>query len=587
MPRIRKQLIRRLLVPLLIASVGILGSGCTFHTSVKPAVDKMIPSNLYYPSTGKTLRVREVRNTTGQKLLVENGQDKGLEIFTDGLVTALRRSGLFALVVKDDVADLELNCEVKEIRISDKGFFNLIQAGKDRTLTVSVVFKLLQESSDHTLLDKMYSGRHSVRLLAGLIYAGSNSTKLSQLIEQASRQIFDKAIREISSVVRRTVETESGEIIGGPPDRRVEAGGPCVWVSAPQPGSLTSAKRVTVRGVVLDDGEITGVWINGRRLTTRRGVTVEPSVNFTVRDRFAFEARVSLSPGENRFVVEAEDNDGNKGTKTVTVTHVVGGVPVVSRSLPTMWGIVVGISDYRNPNIEDLKFAEKDALDFYNFLRSPDGGAISYDHLTFLVGPKATSAKILGEMNRFLKRAFDEDMVIIYFAMHGVPDPDGNDLYFLGYDSDPNNLIGTAISKTVIDKLLSEAVRAKKVVFITDACHSGGLGSLYAFRSGEAAVTNKLLGEISRARNGIAMLSASSASEFSREDAKWGGGHGVFTYYLLRGLKGEADTDPDGIVTIRELFDYTYQKVSNATGGSQHPELKGIFDNNLPVSVVK
>jgi len=100
-------------------------------------------------------------------------------------------------------------------------------------------------------------------------------------------------------------------------------------------------------------------------------------------------------------------------------------------------------------------------------------------------------------------------------------------------------------------------------------------------------VTNKLLEGIGNAIDGVGVLSASSASEFSQEGKAWGGGHGVFTYYLVRGLKGEADKDGDGIVTMREIYDYIYRSVSEATAGRQHPYLGGVFDNELPLSVVR
>ncbi len=99
-------------------------------------------------------------------------------------------------------------------------------------------------------------------------------------------------------------------------------------------------------------------------------------------------------------------------------------------------------------------------------------------------------------------------------------------------------------------------------------------------------MTNKLLQELALARDGVAILSASSASEFSQEGKTWGG-HGVFTYHLVNGLQGAADTNSDGMVTIREIYEFVYRKVADDTGARQHPDLQGRFDNNLPLSIVK
>jgi uncharacterized caspase-like protein len=82
---------------------------------------------------------------------------------------------------------------------------------------------------------------------------------------------------------------------------------------------------------------------------------------------------------------------------------------------------------------------------------------------------------------------------------------------------------------------------------------------------------------------GRAILTASRAKELSQEDSKLG--HGLFTYYLLQGLSGKADANGDNIVTVSELYDYVNEQVVKTSRGSQHPELKGNFDNNLPLAI--
>ena len=53
-------------------------------------------------------------------------------------------------------------------------------------------------------------------------------------------------------------------------------------------------------------------------------------------------------------------------------------------------------------------------------------------------------------------------------------------------------------------------------------------------------------------------------------------GHGVFTYYLLEGLRGSADMDHDGIITVDEAYGYVSKKVPEVTGQNQHPIKKGL-----------
>lgn len=251
-------------------------------------------------------------------------------------------------------------------------------------------------------------------------------------------------------------------------------------------------------------------------------------------------------------------------------------------ALPQLWAVVVGVSDYKDPKL-DLKYADKDAMDFYNFLKSPEGGALPEDHIAVLTNEQATRSNIIKSLNEKFYRAFEEDIVILFIASHGQPDPVGNEVYFLSYDTEKDNLSGTAVSQIDIEKVF-QRTKAKKKLWIADACHSGGAG-LQVRAADHSAITNKLLSEIANSHQGMAMLTASSSSEYSYEDPRWGNGHGVFTYYLLKGMKGEADKDNNGLVEIRELYEFVYRQVSNDTNGRQHPELKGNFDNKLPVSV--
>jgi len=86
----------------------------------------------------------------------------------------------------------------------------------------------------------------------------------------------------------------------------------------------------------------------------------------------------------------------------------------------------------------------------------------------------------------------------------------------------------------------------------------------------------------------VALLTSAEANEVSREGAQWGGGHGVFSYYLLKGMQGEADgygQPRDGQVNAGELFDYVRDKVRKDTENRQHPAVGHAFDRNLPLAI--
>jgi tetratricopeptide (TPR) repeat protein len=273
----------------------------------------------------------------------------------------------------------------------------------------------------------------------------------------------------------------------------------------------------------------------------------------------------------------------NSNTTQMTVTNDVE-MTVSKLKLPKIWAVVVGISDYKQPTINDLKYARQDAEIFYKFLKSSQGGSVPDDHIRLLTDKNATRVNIIKALDEIFNQAEAEDMVIFYTACHGQADPRTNKIYFICHDTEADALNATAVSQRDIEEIFT-TTRAGKKLWLADACHSGGAG--LQIRATENTFTQKLLTEIANTGDGMAIFSSSSGTEFSFEDARWGGGHGIFTHYLVEGMKGKADVNGDGKVDIREIEDYVETNVKRDTKGQQHPELKGRFDNKMPVSITK
>lgn len=258
--------------------------------------------------------------------------------------------------------------------------------------------------------------------------------------------------------------------------------------------------------------------------------------------------------------------------------------------VPKIWAVIVGVANYENNGIQDLTYTINDADALAKFLSSPAGGGLPREQITFLAGPQATRSNIIKHVNQVFGQAFETDLILFYFSGHGAPDASGKEVYFLPYDTDPSNIESSAVSQLDIQKVIGKS-RAEKKIVIVDACHSGGLGTDLGKKDalGDAALINRLLQQVAYSDKSTAIFTASRASEKSEETKELGIGHGVFTYYLIEGLKGKANSNPNenNFVTISELYEYTYRKVAAFTKGRQHPELKGNFDNNLPLSIVK
>jgi tetratricopeptide (TPR) repeat protein/uncharacterized caspase-like protein len=273
-----------------------------------------------------------------------------------------------------------------------------------------------------------------------------------------------------------------------------------------------------------------------------------------------------------------------QNARGLSVPQIRSGVSLDGRG--KLWAVVVGVSSYKNlPAEAQLKFPHRDAEAFAAFLRSPQGGGFPSSQIKILLNQDATLAAVRTALGTWLARSAEpDDIVYVFFAGHGVVEGD-RDGYLLTHDSDPQNLYATALSVDELNKVVSERLRTRLVVLITDACHAGRLG-LAARGVEEKVLVNRFLDEVGKTGQGVFRLLASRPDELSYEDKRWGGGHGVFTNFLLEGLRGRADRDADGVVRAGELLDYLSEVVPNETNALQHPRAAGDIETRLPLAVV-
>jgi uncharacterized caspase-like protein len=242
-----------------------------------------------------------------------------------------------------------------------------------------------------------------------------------------------------------------------------------------------------------------------------------------------------------------------------------------------------------NPGIPSLKYADKDAEALANFLRRPEGGGYDSDHLRLLLNKDATLANVKDALINFLNQAIDMDLVFIYFAGHGAPEPARpQNIYLLTSDSDPTALGTTAFPMWDIQTVLARYINAKRVIVFSDACHSGNISVNFATRGvgvSEQNLVNQYLTDLSKSKEGVIVFTASASGEVSQEFPEMA--HGVFTYYLLEGLEGKADYNNDYTVTINELMQYVEEQVKRKTHGSQNPtRSQTAYDKEMTISVL-
>ena len=244
--------------------------------------------------------------------------------------------------------------------------------------------------------------------------------------------------------------------------------------------------------------------------------------------------------------------------------------------------VVIGINEYRDSRIPNLRFARADAEAIYAVLTDPDLGRFKPENVTLLLDTDATERNIRSALFDLPKRAPKESTVCIYYAGHGVPvtdtrasrrSTDGTEKYLVPHDVMADDLY---LSMDELQRYF-RYLDANQIVCFLDCGYTGAFGGRSFERDGfpvRALLSDEFLDGL--ASEGRLVVTACSANEVSLENPNIG--HGVFTYRLVEGLHGAADTNGDGLVTVDELYDYVHGQVeqdARSLGGSMSPIRRG------------
>lgn len=235
-----------------------------------------------------------------------------------------------------------------------------------------------------------------------------------------------------------------------------------------------------------------------------------------------------------------------------------------------IWAVVVGAARYKH--MPTLRYTDDDAYQVYAFLKSPEGGALRDEQVKLLIDEDATRTNILGAMRNIFLKADENDVVLFYFSGHGLQGS------FLPVDFDGQN---NSLRHEELKNLL-KASKARHKLVLADACHSG---SLLARRSALNSQLKEYYTAFEHVPGGTALLMSSKGEEYSLEDG--GLRSGVFSHFLVKGLKGQADQDLDKVITVKELFNYVHKNVRTYTGNVQTPTLTGDYNEKMPVALVR
>jgi len=238
-------------------------------------------------------------------------------------------------------------------------------------------------------------------------------------------------------------------------------------------------------------------------------------------------------------------------------------------------GIIIGVSDY--VNIEDLNYADDDALSFYKLLTAFDN--VDTANIKLFLNEKARKTPVMLQMNRLISKSNSGDVIYFYFSGHGNTDvlyKTNTYLLMTEVALDGNYSAEGAIGLDFINNQWASLASSKnvKVIIILDACRAGKLITTEENR----VMTQKILNQ--QWANSLKYVSC-QANQSSVEGSEWGNGHGAFTYFLIKGIMGESDQDDNQLIIGGELGDYLVDSIRLSTNRKQTPIYSGTYDEQL------
>ena len=339
---------------------------------------------------------------------------------------------------------------------------------------------------------------------------------------------------------------------------------------------ITIAEAITVNdsdyefeGTVTDKSKQIFIEVDGRLVDVKKG-------KFTVK---------GYSPVDKEISIQAIDGYGNRSKpKIVKLIIDIKATDMAEKLEPlnpskirakvskNRVALIIGIENY----IEAPKanYANLDAKYFFDYARK--GFGIKKQNINLLVDENATFVKTSKALTLWLKTKIKADQtdLVVFFAGHGLASNDGKELYLLPQDSDPNLLDITALSRTKLFQTIID-LKPKSVTMFLDTCYSG-VSRDEQMLLASARPIRIVADEQEGIPDNFTIFTASQVEQISSglKEAN----HGIFSYYLMKGLEGKADTNQDKQITNGELLAYMDENVSQKAselGRQQNPSLSG------------
>jgi hypothetical protein len=236
------------------------------------------------------------------------------------------------------------------------------------------------------------------------------------------------------------------------------------------------------------------------------------------------------------------------------------------------FAVIIGVEQYAQ--FPKALYASADARAFAGFAHKALG--VPQENIRLLLDGEATRVGMIKSLRSWLagNGSGQDSEVFIFFSGHGLPTKDGASFYFVPHDGSLELIDETAISKEDLIAMVQQ-IKPRSITIFVDSCYSG------QSRAGTTLIPNarpiSLQTRISGFPNGVSAFTAASHDQISWSSDELR--HGIFSFYLMRGLEGHADGNQDGLISNQELAEFLAQRVPKAATLShsrqQNPQFVG------------
>ena len=390
----------------------------------------------------------------------------------------------------------------------------------------------------------------------------SLSSKFANYVQEARSRGFNlESCNQLTGRGNNEMVTQTAQV----PKTKVDRDAPILKI---QDRITVTDRTYSIIGTVKDSSDV---------FIEIDGITVPVKNN-------KFTLKGSSSIGFKEYKIVAFDQWGNETTKNIIVERVIQTMsndnsfePLKPETLETKRNknriaLIIGMEEYEN--MSSANYAQRDAELFIDYVQGAFG--VPQSNIKYFIN---ADTKIKFDIRRWLKKNVRKNTeVYVYFSGHGIALNSGTDLYLLANDTEPDFVEETAFNRNEIFNDIAQ-YNPKSVIAFLDTCYSGAGRAdgemLLAMAKGLVVVDEQQ----QQLPDNFTLFTAASAQEsaWSLPEAK----HGTFSYFLMKGMEGEADLNSDKKLTNGELQEYLLDNVGRFAQQQQTPQMIGDPDQVL------